>query len=67
MSDGKYGGRKGQKNFRTKDSHANKTMQIGRSGRPLAGLADDIDEEENTYVTTNNVVNVDFIEGEYEN
>lgn len=60
MSDSKYGGKKHRKSFRTKDSQANKTMQIG-SGRPLAGL-----DEENTYVTTNTVVNVDFIEGEYD-
>ena len=60
MSDSRYGGKKGQKSFRTKDSHANKTMQMG-SGRLLAGL-----DEENTYVTTNTVVNVDFIEGEYD-
>ena len=60
MSDSKYGGKKGQKSFRTKDSQANKTMQVG-SGHPLAGL-----DEEKTYVTTNTVVNVDFIEGEYD-
>ena len=60
MSDSRYGGKKGQKGFRTKDSQANKTMHVG-SGRPLAGL-----DEDNTYVTTNTVVNVDFIEGEYD-
>ena len=61
MSDSRYESNKGgQKNFRTKGSHANQTMQIG-AGHPLAGF-----DEENTFVTTNTVVKVDFIEGEYD-
>ena len=64
-SDGKYrsSNRGGQRNFKLKNGNnaANKTMQFA-DRRPLGAL----DEEENTYVTTNTMVKVDYIEGEYD-